>query len=156
MSPASRWVLALVVTVAVGIGIGYGMESRSGNGEQARGPAIELARELGLALPVEQRPAFADGVITTEEVEAAIDRFVACVEAAGGVGFRVHLGEDGSLSTSLESGDFDEVNRCRIRHFEATYAVWWRQGEVEIRETAEIPLTESRGDQRGRRRSGGG
>jgi hypothetical protein len=90
-------------------------------------PAIDLAREVGLALPLDQQPAFSDGEITRAEVERAMERLTACVEAGDVSGFRIELAEDGSFSSEWSSGDANTVEMCRLRHFEATYLVWQRQ-----------------------------
>lgn len=125
---AVGWILALLTTAVVSTAFGYAIGSTGGNGAEGRSPAIDVARDMGLALPLDQRPAFADGVITRDDVEEAIERLVDCVEAAGGIGFRAELGQDGSLATELASGDWHAVESCRMKHFEATYRVWLSLG----------------------------
>jgi hypothetical protein len=98
------------------------------DGDIGQPPAIDMAREVGLALPIEQQPAFADGVITKPEVEEAIERLTECAEAEGVTGFLAGLADEGTdFHMEYSSGNRDAVELCRLKHFQATYTVWSQQ-----------------------------
>lgn len=126
---SKRWWLALIVLVAGGVGFMLGLLVADRNVGQP--PAIDIAREVGLALPIEQQPAFADGVITRPEVESAIERLTACAEEGGVTGFVASLADDGTDFHLEHSGEMrNVVELCRLKHFEATYMVWTHQERV--------------------------
>lgn len=121
--PALRWwIVAGVVAAAVFLGLGFALGARFGDGVGSS-PAIDIARESGFALPLDQQPAFTDGEITREELEAAGERLTVCVESAGVTGWTLTLRDDG-FSSSYLSDDGWMVERCRIQHFNATQFVW--------------------------------
>jgi len=121
-----RWIAALGVTAVVAFGLGVVVGGTRGD-DVGSPPAIDLAREVGLALPLDQQPAFSDGEITRAEVERAMERLTACVEAGGVGGFRIELAEDGNYSSEWSTSDANTVEMCRRQQFEATYLVWQRQ-----------------------------
>lgn len=132
-----RWWSVVVVVAAVALfGLGFAIGDRSGNGE-GMAPAIDIARELGYALPLDQRPAFADGEITQEEVEAAGERLTTCVESEGVAGWHFTMDEEGYSSSYQSNDDGWVVELCRIQHFRATYDVWRAQ---------ELPSPDQLGD----------
>lgn len=123
----SQWLsLALTALVAFGVGLLVGLSLAGRHVGQP--PAIEMAREVGLALPIQQQPAFADGAISRAEIEGAIERLAGCVEARGVTGFTAALVDEGT-GFHMESlgGSQIAVELCRLEHFEATYTVWSQQ-----------------------------
>jgi hypothetical protein len=128
-SRSQRWWVALVVLVVGGVGFVLGLLLADSNAGQP--PAIDIAREVGLALPIEQQSAFADGVITRPEVEDAIERLTACAEEGGVTGFVASLADEGTGFHLEHLGEMrNVVELCRLKHFEATYMVWAHQERV--------------------------
>lgn len=124
-SRSQRW-LALIVFVAGAVGFVLGVVLVDGDVGQP--PAIDIAREVGLALPIEQQPAFDDGMITRPEVEDAIERLTACAEEQGVTGFAAALADEGTdFQMEYLGGSRSAVELCRLKHFEATYMVWSQQ-----------------------------
>jgi len=118
--------LALTALVAFGIGLLVGLSLADGDIGQP--PAIEMARKVGLALPIAQQPAFADGVITRAEVEDAIERLTDCAGSQGVTGFAAALAAEGTdFHLEYLDGSRVAVELCRLEHFEATYTVWSQQ-----------------------------
>ena len=118
-------VAAIVSVAVIGFGLGIFAGLALADDPVGQSPAIDLARDLGLALTVEQQPAFADGVITEDEVGEAGDRFEACVEAEEVAGFQFDFrGQDGWSTSYSDTGDFQAVEECKIRHLKASYNVW--------------------------------
>lgn len=123
----SQW-LSLALTALAALGVGFVVGLSLADGDVGQPPAIEMAREAGLALPIVQQPAFADGVITRAEVEAAIQRLSDCAESRGVTGFTTDLaGEGTDFQMEYLTGSQNTVELCRLQHFEATYTVWSRQ-----------------------------
>ncbi len=127
-----RWGAALIVTALVSFGLGVVVGGLPGGVDVGSPPAIDIARHHGWALPVDQQPAFADGEITRGEVESAIERLTACADAAGVVGFRMVLDEEGNYNSEWLDDPRDAVGLCRRQQFDATYNVfrvqlydWW-------------------------------
>lgn len=118
-------VLAVTALVSSGVGLVVGMALADGDVGQP--PAIEMAREIGLALPVAQQPAFADGVITLAEAEGALERLTDCAESQGVTGFAADLADEGTDFEMEYLGGGNAVELCRSEHFEATYRVWSQQ-----------------------------
>ncbi len=118
-------VAAVVAVAAACFGLGLLVGRDLAEDPVGRSPAIDIAMELGFALPVEQQPAFADGVITEDEVRQAADRFEACVETEQVAGFEFEFrGRDGFGMSYNDHDDYDAVQACETRHFEASYNVW--------------------------------
>lgn len=119
--------LGLTALLAFSVGLLVGLSLADGDVGQS--PAIEMAREVGLALPIAQQPAFADGVITRAEAEDALERLTGCVESQGVTGFAAALaGEGTDFSMEWRDGSMGgAVELCRLEHFEATYRVWSQQ-----------------------------
>jgi hypothetical protein len=129
------WRMALVALAAGGIGFLLG--SVMPDGVVGQPPAIDMAREFGLALPIEQQPAFADGVVTRPEVEDAIGRLTACAQAEGVTGFLAALADEGTdfHMEYSSSGYGNAVELCQLKHFQATYTVWSQQELLNNQET---------------------
>lgn len=114
------WVVAVVVALIVGFLAGAVLS----DGAPGQPPAIEVARDMGMALPLAQHDAFADGVITRGEVEDAMERLRDCAEARD-VGGYTELDEAGGVSSFfLSTDDTRAVESCRLQEFDATYRVW--------------------------------
>lgn len=87
-----------------------------------------MAREIGRALPLAQYDAFADGVISFEEVQTAADRLTDCASHGGVTSFTISLTGDGFESSyDGAEGEGDVVERCKIEHFDATFEVFQMQ-----------------------------
>ncbi len=122
----SRW--SLVALLLLGISIGF-LTGRLSVPTTGASPAIDTAREIGVAIPEVQMPAFSDGEITLRETEQAYSRFVECVGDQGALaGFFSTLEKDGSLTISIQEVGDDSlqrlVYRCQIEHLEATRQVY--------------------------------
>lgn len=113
-----------VALVAFTLGVVTATVTRNDVG---RAPAIDVARDLGVALPVEQQPAFTDGKITTDEVKQATERLGSCAAAAGVTGFKIELTGDSYTAEWSLDADTQTVEACQRRHFDATYQVWLAQ-----------------------------
>ncbi len=112
--------LGMAVAIAAAFSIG-----RATAPEVGTGPAIDVARRIGVAMPVAQQPAFADGEITIEEVKAAHQRFVDCVERTGPVAaFESSIDDQAMTDISYEPSGTPNgeelVRNCRIEHLHAT------------------------------------
>ena len=117
----------LTQTVAVVALCAVASACNSGSG-RPQDPAISLARDIGVALPLAQYDAFADGVIEFAEVESAADRLRTCVSDGGVTIFTFTVGGGGyQASHSGDEGDFRIIERCRVEHFHATYRVFQMQ-----------------------------
>lgn len=127
LSPLRRRAIALIWVGIVAFGLGFVVGSSQG-GDVGSPPAIDLAREVGLALPLDQQPAFADGEITRDEVEIALQRLIACADAENVGGFLAELNEDGDYSFEWSSSDDGgAVQMCQLQQFDATFHIWQRQ-----------------------------
>jgi hypothetical protein len=109
--------------------------------EEPVDPALGLAQQAGLALPTEQAAAFFDGVVTTEEVHQAADRFESCAVEAGAQGFGIEISDFGWEVRVDELTP--AVSECETRYFRTTAIVWSVQrepnGEVDPSVTTSIP-----------------
>lgn len=122
--------MAFLVVLAGLVGFFLGVVLADGDVGQP--PAIDMAREAGLALPIEQQPAFVDGVITRPEVEEAIERLTTCAEAAGVTGFVAAVSDEGTdFHMEHSGGNRNAVELCRLKHFQATYTVWSQQERLD-------------------------
>lgn len=120
--------LAYAVLLVVGLCLSFAV-GRLSAPEIGAPPALEIAREIGVAIPQVQLSAFSDGQITFQEVTDAFDRFRRCVVNAGfPTGWSAVLQQDGSLTFSTESYGGDALSRaiygCRIEHVAATRSVY--------------------------------
>lgn len=93
--------------------------------EATEGPAIDAARNIGVAIPTAQLPAFSDGEITLDEVRVAHERFIDCVEEGGvGDGFSSSIDDSGSFEVSWDEqptpAESQLVGACQIDHLDAT------------------------------------
>lgn len=123
----SQW-LSLAVTALAAFGVGLLVGLALADGDVGQPPAIEMAREVGLALPIAQQPAFSDGVITRAEVEAAMERLTDCAESQGVTGFAADLADEGTdFHMEYSTGSQSAVELCRLQQFEATYTIWSQQ-----------------------------
>ena len=89
-----------------------------------------MAREIGRALPLVQYEAFADGVITFDEVETAADRLRACASDGGVTSFTATVREIGDVYESSYSGapgEYAVIERCELEHLRATIDVFQLQ-----------------------------
>jgi hypothetical protein len=89
--------------------------------------AFEIARSIGRAIPREQLPAFEDGLITFDELEAALRRFRSCVAAFGIDPALQQLSDDAGLTLRLPEERADRIgdfSSCETRHLSATHAVY--------------------------------
>ena len=121
-----RWSLVALLLLGISIGFVIGRMSAPTTGAS---PAIDVAREIGVAIPTVQMSAFSDGEITLRETEQAYSRFIKCVGDQGAsAGFSSTLERDGSLTISIQEASDDSlqrlVYRCRIEHLEATRQVY--------------------------------
>lgn len=118
--------LGSVLLLVGGLATGF-LAGRISASEVGGSPAIDVARELGVAIPEAQLPAFSDGIVTFSEVAEAYERFVACVGGQEAAGFSSSLDQDGSLTMRIEGQD-DVLQRlvlaCQIEHLEATRQVY--------------------------------
>ena len=130
-----RRVLQLVLVGALLLGAGF-VAGWMSSADVGAPPAIGIARQLGVALPEPQIPAFADGIITPQEIIAAHDRFSTCVELAGfAEGFSSVLESDGSMrisiATPVDAATYRAVEQCRIEHVAATRDVFaWMESHA--------------------------
>ncbi len=120
------WVSAVLVAAALCLGFIAGRLSAP---EEGAPPAIDIAREIGVAIPEVQLSAFSDGQITFEEVTDAVARFRTCVVDAGfPTGWSVTLEQDGSVAFSHDNPEGEGLSRamftCRIEHLAATQSVY--------------------------------
>ncbi len=121
-------VWASAVLVAAGLCVSFAA-GRLSTPELGAPPALDLAREIGVAIPEVQLPAFSDGQITFQEVTDAVTRFRTCVVSAGHpTGWSATLEQDGSFTISVDDPDGDSLSRamytCRIEHLAATQSVY--------------------------------
>ncbi len=121
---ASR-VVAVVLGAFVLFGLGFVIVQRTI--EEPTNPALDLAQSAGVAIPEEQEAAFYDGVVTTEEVREAADRFETCAIDAGAQGFSIEVSEFGWEVTVNEHSQ--ALSECEPRHFRTTALIWTLQRE---------------------------
>jgi len=117
-----RYIAALVVVGVIAFASGYLSAGFTNNSPQD--PALGMARDTGHAIPLEQYWAFEDGVITTEEVAQAGDKFSRCVEQAGVDGFVLTINENGWDVSLVDNEDSPTVATCQRLHFRTIYDVY--------------------------------
>ena len=130
----SLWITGAVAVAAV-IGVGAWLARDSGaRATTARDAAIDVARAAADGAPTGQRSALADGQVTWDEHEAAIQATAACLSVAG-FNAEVTPSQGAQPSTlgfsvaSLSDGPAAEaaLNDCKARHLDAIEALWLAQ-----------------------------
>lgn len=118
-----------VVVIVVGILVVFAFGFLIGRYtvEEPSDPALGLAQSAGVAIPAEQEAAFFDGVVTTEEVRRAAERFESCAIEAGAQGFGIEVSDFGWEVTVNEH--LPAVTECENRYFRATALIWSFQRE---------------------------
>lgn len=112
----------LMVVAVVAFAAGYLLTNVGGN--EPKDPALSLAQDAGRAIPTEQYAAFADGVISDDEVVEAAEAFQKCGDDAGVEGLVVAVSDTGWEVSHSSGDDWVAVQECRIRYFDATYDVY--------------------------------
>ncbi len=135
---ASRVVVALIgAMLLVGLGFVIGRYAI----DEPIDPALGLAQSAGVEIPDEQEAAFFDGVITTEEVREAAERFESCAVESGAQGFSIEVSDFGWEVTMDEFSP--AVGECETRYFRTTALIWSHQrepnGEVDPSVTTSVP-----------------
>lgn len=141
---ARRAVYSLVgVLIAVTVGIALWSQRDQASTRQEHPTVPQLIEALGPTLTDEQEALLADGVLTLEEYEGAIERVAACVEAKGltvtrlpgeGVGGSTHLSvsNDGSIPLSVGSTWHAE---CREQQTGKLGIIWAETNRAEFEAT---------------------
>ena len=141
-SKAKLLTAATFTVLAVSLAIGGWVSVQESSSEQEHPTVAQLIESIRPELNDEQEAALADGVLTREEYEAALDRVAACLEASGlkvirqpGVG---PGGVDGIVTESPASaGDpRDVVLGCHERHQGKLSMVWAEQNRPTADELA--------------------
>jgi hypothetical protein len=124
VNTARQWLtVAGVATAATAASFGL-VSAFSGQGENgaATTPAADSVR-IDAGIPVGQQAALADGVVTLQEYEAAVQRTLACATAAGvkveptpGAGLRPTSFGFASASREELAASHKRVDACREAH----------------------------------------
>lgn len=123
---------AAAVIVATSLGVGGWAWAQESASEQAHLTVPQLVKAVKPQLNDEQQRSLADGVLTRAEYDAALDRVVGCLQAAGGAVQRVPGRGPGGVDELMTewrpgSDPRDTTLACYDRHIGKLSMIWAEQ-----------------------------